>query len=206
MPKVTFFNLAEEKRNNLIEALQKEFSRVPLYEASISNIIKSANIPRGSFYQYFEDKEDAYFYLLNKQLEKSNENFILCLEKCNGDLFDTMIEMYALTIKEIVIDENLHLLKNAFLNMTHEIENSFNKIFNAHGNLEQFQKIASLLNITNLNISNDKELFHLMKIIATITLRNLIEKLAVNLPDSEAMDNYKIEINLLKKGLYKETK
>jgi AcrR family transcriptional regulator len=203
LPKVTFFNLTEEKRANLIEALQKEFSRVPLYEASISNIIKNANIPRGSFYQYFEDKEDAYFFLLNKQLEKSNENFILCLEKCDGDLFDTMIEMYDLTLKEIAVDKNLQLLKNAFLNMTHEIERSFNKVFIAHGNLDQFQKISSLLKITNLNISNETELFHLVKIIATVTLRNLIEKLAKNVPDSEAMDNYKLEINLLKKGLYR---
>ena len=61
MPKQTFFNLPEGKRKTLMNAAEKEFARVPLAKASISNIIKDANIPRGSFYQYFENKEDLYF-------------------------------------------------------------------------------------------------------------------------------------------------
>lgn len=205
MPKETFFNLTEEKRNHLLEALEEEFSRVPFYEASISNIIKTAKIPRGSFYQYFEDKEDAYFFILNKQVKQSNQDFIFCLEECEGDIFNAMTKMFALTIKEISVGENLQILKNAFLNMTHEIESTFHKIFNAHGNLDQFQKIATLINFGNLNISSDRELFHLMKIITTITLRNLIEKLARNLSEKEAMNNFLIELELLKKGLYKKT-
>lgn len=116
-----------------------------------------------------------------------------------------MIEMFALTIKEISVGENRHFIRNAFLHMTHEMGTSFNKIFHAHGNLEQFQKISSLLKIDNLNISNEKELFHLVKIIATITLRNLVEKFAKNISDDEALNNYSTEINLLKKGLYKTT-
>ncbi|MEH7746974.1 TetR/AcrR family transcriptional regulator, partial [Neobacillus drentensis] len=39
MPKQTFFNLTNEKQRSLINAAKKEFSRVPLHEASISNII-----------------------------------------------------------------------------------------------------------------------------------------------------------------------
>lgn len=203
MPKATFFNLAEDKRNILIEALVKEFSRVPLYNASVSNIVKSANIPRGSFYQYFEDKEDAYFYLLNEQVAKSKEKFILCLLKYNGDLFDAMIEMFALTIMDFSKGENINFLKNALLNMTHEIESSFNDIFDANGNEDQFQQISLLINKDNLNISSDKELLHLLKIVATVTFRNLIERLAGNVSDKEALDDYSIEMELLKRGLYK---
>ena len=66
MPKLTFFNLPEMKRNKLIRAAEAEFSRVPLSQASISNIVKAAEIPRGSFYQYFENKEDAYYFLLEE--------------------------------------------------------------------------------------------------------------------------------------------
>ncbi len=59
MPKQTFLSLPEDKQNTLIQSAKKEFSRVPLHEASIANIIKDAGIPRGSFYQYFEDKENC---------------------------------------------------------------------------------------------------------------------------------------------------
>lgn len=203
MPKITFFNLADDKRQLLIEALEQEFSRVPLYNASISNIVKSANIPRGSFYQYFEDKEDAYFFLLKEQLIRNKENFIFSLQKCNGDLFDTMTELYGLTIRELSKGENINFLKNVFLNMTHEIENKFNEVFHADGDIEHFKKISLLIKRDDLNVADDKELFHLMKIIITITLRNLIEKFAENLSEKEAMNNYLIEIELLKKGLKK---
>ncbi|MCQ6349569.1 TetR/AcrR family transcriptional regulator, partial [Bacillus cereus] len=94
MPKQTFFNLEREKKELLIQAAMKEFSRVPLFEASISNIIKDAGIPRGSFYQYFEDKEDVFFFLLNDHSKRDNEKFISILKENEGDLFDSYIELY----------------------------------------------------------------------------------------------------------------
>ena len=62
VPKSTFFNLNEEKRIKIEKALKTEFSRGSFEEASVSNIVTNAQIPRGSFYQYFEDKEDAIKY------------------------------------------------------------------------------------------------------------------------------------------------
>lgn len=58
MPKQTFMKLSEEKKEKIIKAAKKEFSRVTIEEASIKNIIEEANIARVSFYQYFESKED----------------------------------------------------------------------------------------------------------------------------------------------------
>lgn len=58
MPKETFFKLAEEKKEKIINAAKKEFKRVPLEQASIKNIVEDAGIARGSFYQYFDSKED----------------------------------------------------------------------------------------------------------------------------------------------------
>lgn len=44
MPTQTFFHLPKEKQKRLIEAARIEFSRVPLKEASIANIVKLADI------------------------------------------------------------------------------------------------------------------------------------------------------------------
>uniref|UniRef100_UPI00366B4B3A TetR/AcrR family transcriptional regulator n=1 Tax=Phytohabitans flavus TaxID=1076124 RepID=UPI00366B4B3A len=49
-----------------MDAANKEFARAPFNDASISHIIKDAGIPRGSYYQYFDDKADLYFYLLEQ--------------------------------------------------------------------------------------------------------------------------------------------
>ncbi len=66
MPKETFYNLSEEKRQRIINSAEKEFFRVPLSKASIANIVTRAQIPRGSFYQYFDDLNDLYHYFFEK--------------------------------------------------------------------------------------------------------------------------------------------
>lgn len=64
MPKQTFFNLTDEKRNLILELAIEEFSSQDFKNASITNIVAKAGIAKGSFYQYFEDKRDLYFYLI----------------------------------------------------------------------------------------------------------------------------------------------
>jgi TetR/AcrR family transcriptional regulator len=64
MPKKTFFNLPETKRSRFLSIAIDEFARNPYDVASISNIVREAGIAKGSFYQYFEDKQDLYRYLV----------------------------------------------------------------------------------------------------------------------------------------------
>ena len=65
MPKQTFFNLADKKRQRITELAIAEFAHADYENASISNIVKQAKIAKGSFYQYFEDKKDLYLYLID---------------------------------------------------------------------------------------------------------------------------------------------
>lgn len=64
MPKQTFFNLPEEKRNTIINAAIDEFAEYGLENASTNRIVAKSGIAKGSFYQYFEDKQDVFTYLL----------------------------------------------------------------------------------------------------------------------------------------------
>ncbi len=70
MPKSTFFNLPEEKRNLILEVAIDEFAGKDYDSASISQIVARAGIAKGSFYQYFEDKRDLYFYLVELAAEE----------------------------------------------------------------------------------------------------------------------------------------
>ena len=72
MPTDTFNKLPEEKKTKVILAAKKEFTRASLKEASIKNIVEEAGIARGSFYQYFESKEDLLQYLLKEHVEEMN--------------------------------------------------------------------------------------------------------------------------------------
>lgn len=64
MPTDTFFRLPDEKRKRLMDAAWEEFTSVRFSDTSINKIIRAANIPRGSFYQYFSDKDDLFGYLV----------------------------------------------------------------------------------------------------------------------------------------------
>ena len=65
VPTVTFANLPEEKRQQLIDIALEEFATKPYEQASITNIVKLAGIAKGSIYQYFENKKDLYFHLFD---------------------------------------------------------------------------------------------------------------------------------------------
>ena len=65
MPKQTFFNLPEEKRDAILGLAIEEFAENDYKNASISRIVAHAGIAKGSFYQYFEDKKDLYLYLID---------------------------------------------------------------------------------------------------------------------------------------------
>lgn len=87
MPTSTFFRLPEEKRLRLIEASWEEFTTTSFSDASINKIIRSAHIPRGSFYQYFEGKEDLFSYLVSNMQEIFLETLKGILARCQGDIF-----------------------------------------------------------------------------------------------------------------------
>jgi AcrR family transcriptional regulator len=88
MPKDTFFNLPDYKRNRIIRIAIREFAENPYDVASISNIVREAGIAKGSFYQYFEDKQDLYRYLIELGTEE-RLNVIkgLPTQDLSGDLF-----------------------------------------------------------------------------------------------------------------------
>ena len=64
MPKQTFLNLPEEKRKVIVDSAIEEFAEYGLENASTNRIVANSGISKGSFYQYFEDKQDLFMYLL----------------------------------------------------------------------------------------------------------------------------------------------
>lgn len=75
MPKQTFLNLPEEKRKVIIDAAIEEFAEYGLENASTNRIVANSGISKGSFYQYFEDKQDVFMYLLGVLEHEKMEYF-----------------------------------------------------------------------------------------------------------------------------------
>lgn len=73
MPNQTFFNLPAEKREQILQVAIDEFADNDYDSASISRIVARAGIAKGSFYQYFTDKDDLYGYLLGLLAEAKTQ-------------------------------------------------------------------------------------------------------------------------------------
>jgi AcrR family transcriptional regulator len=93
MPKDTFYNLSDNKKQKILNAAVQEFSTQRFSEASINQIVKTAGIPRGSFYQYFHDKEDLFHYMFEEILKEKRE-IISHIETLNPDtdVFEACIQ------------------------------------------------------------------------------------------------------------------
>jgi AcrR family transcriptional regulator len=76
MPTSTFFRLPEERRDRLVNEAIAEFSDRTYTEASLSQIARRARIPKGSVYQYFEDKLDLYRWLLTEEAPRRKREFL----------------------------------------------------------------------------------------------------------------------------------
>lgn len=91
MPTKRFLKLKEEKQHVILAAAIHEFSSVPYSSASINQIIKEADISRGSFYTYFEDKDDLMQYILRGFREKCQARVLRAVEETQGDPFQAVI-------------------------------------------------------------------------------------------------------------------
>ena len=94
MPTDTFFRLPAEKRERVLTAAREEFSCVKYTDVSINRIIHAAEIPRGSFYQYFTDKDDLFRYLTDGFKRYALEGYLEVLEECAGDIFRTALAAF----------------------------------------------------------------------------------------------------------------
>ncbi len=97
MPKDTFYNLSEEKKKRIFDAAVQEFSTRRFSDASLNQIVKAAKIPWGSFYQYFNDKEDLYLYIV-EEISKDMHQIIGAFNP-NASFFETIIQRAEGTLK-----------------------------------------------------------------------------------------------------------
>lgn len=100
MPSTTFFNLPSEKREKLLRAAREEFTRVPYGDASINRIVRSAGIPRGSFYMYFQDKAELLHFLLGEYGKRLIALLEAFLQENHGDLFAAFLAFYDRILQE----------------------------------------------------------------------------------------------------------
>lgn len=201
MPKQTFLNLDQRKQAKLIMALKKEFSRAPLHAASIANIVKEASIPRGSFYQYFEDKEDALLFLIDLLSQEYQRDFLTCISQANGDLFESFLNFFKLLINKSAEPDRKQFFFNAVLSQNHKLEQAFVEMVKKNQKMFDFFKA---INTEELSITSVEEFRHVIKILVAVSSHNIVHTLITNTSVEQAVEDFTKELEILKNGLKKK--
>lgn len=174
MPKSTFFRLADEKRHRLVKAAYEEFARAPFNEASISNIIKDAGIPRGSFYQYFDDKADVYFYLMDRMKDSTEAHIKDAMVAHDNDLFAAVADMFDETIDAIVEGPHAAFFQNMFMYMDFHAVNKMSGPPvppKGHGQLTSY--LVEHADRTKLRVENDNDVRMLVRQIMGLFMQTI---------------------------------
>lgn len=95
VPKSTFFNLSEDKRKRILQEAVLEFRDNNFDVASINRIVERSGISKGSFYQYFKDKEDLYLHIITIIGEKKTLYLTPAMMNFSAlGFYETLRELY----------------------------------------------------------------------------------------------------------------
>lgn len=115
MPTERFLNLPGEKRERILNAALAELARVPFDALSINRIVQGAGIARGSFYQYFADKNDLLEYIMQGYKDTMQQVARQSFAQNGGDLFEVFADILRFTIEFGSQEQRYEVLKNVFV-------------------------------------------------------------------------------------------
>lgn len=170
MPKETFYRLPDEKRERIMAAAEREFLENSFEAASINRIIKEAAIPRGSFYQYFEDKKDIFLYIVSTHKNEAFGFVESFIKDSDGDVFSFMRKAIDFMISA-ECSEKVEGMKRIFSQPW-----VFDMIVSdtMKGKQEEANTPKGIMfkyiDKNQLNVENDDELIALINIFASISL------------------------------------
>lgn len=107
-----------DKRSMLDQAAYQVFSEVGFKAANISRITEQANISTGSFYNYYQSKEDIFSKIFIEENQRMHEHMMSTLDFNNDvlKLFDHAIElMYTIFSQNKILREYFNPEVNMFL-------------------------------------------------------------------------------------------
>lgn len=115
MPKETFLNLEEMKKDKIEDILLDIFSNQNIANISVAQIVNEMQMSRGAFYKYFGDLADAYQYITQKGMMMIHDEIFFEIINHDNNLFEG-IKAFVVKFSKLNKDDLLYryfiLLKN----------------------------------------------------------------------------------------------
>lgn len=199
-----FLNLSNEKQDKIINAALKEFGENSFEKASTNNIVKYAEISKGTLFNYFNSKQELYDYLIDFSFSSITEVVLNDVDLNNPDLFER--------IKQIGISKIKYMSRYPYML-------NFTKKYYERNTLEEIKELAEKYapNIytrvysENIDFTLFKEGTNIEKAIKVTqwSIEKLGDELLLGNPCMDNLDEYKYIVSriddyldFLKKSFY----
>lgn len=203
----TFQNLNENKKNRIIDAALVEFSTRPFNEASITNIVKNAEISRGSFYQYFGNKENIYKYLVNFLYTKHRDELVNILIENSGQLYPSLLKFYENYIDDLFESKYFAFYKNTFRYVNHYLigDEGVLSLRNQSTNREEQQKkFISIVDMDDLKADSSQDVLEYIYFLVNTIHHMIIDGFVNDLPMDEIKSRSYRAVDWLYYGIRKD--
>lgn len=202
MPTDTFNKLPEEKKAKVILAAKREFARASLKDASIKNIVEDAGIARGSFYQYFDSKEDLLQYLLKEHVEEMNRKLEDTLKETDGDIFQVFISIYNYMADECINKGEAEFFKRIFGELKTSQDNMFMVDMKKY-KPKDISEYYDLVNKKDLKIKSVKEFRLLNRMLHAVTKKAVVCSFRYDSKE-KAREDYLKQLEYIKYGVMRK--
>jgi len=199
MPQQTFHNLTKQKRTKIFNAGFKEFSSNNYYNASINTIVNDADISKGSFYQYFSDKNDFYWYIINRVLDEQISKYDKLLEGANGNFIKAEEHLF---FHFSVLLENYkyrNLIRNVFDSSYYDVTNSL--ISSGGVDYDMIYDLITQKRAKIVKKMSKDEFIIVFSMMRNILNNSIITLISKNLATKDAIHFYQTQVNFLLKGI-----
>ena len=202
MPSSRFFKLPDEKRSKILRAVHSELAEFPVDELSINRIIHSAGISRGSFYQYFKDKDDLLEYVFSDFRQVMTREIKASIERNQGDMFEVGMDI----LKKIVAmgsrEENRRIFVNVFLYVK-VAQSSLERVIADEEAL--VNGFVRYIDRSRLKFTSDEEVRELMKL-GLALFKDSVCRCFADIDNAPAiMETFRKRIEIIKYGAWKQS-
>lgn len=201
MIKQTYYNLPKDKKERILKAIISEIDKYDFEDISINRIVHTAQISRGSFYQYFDNKTDLFHLILEDFRLDMCSTCKSALNRTNGDLIGAC---------KIVFDYVVQVCAKQYYASAFKTVFSFTD-YNSQFLIEKscpqgesvIQEIIQLVNKSLLNIEGEGDIEVILEIVAAVLCKSWFE-IFVMKRDAAAVKN-KLDhmLLLMKNGFYR---
>ena len=203
MIKQTFYNLPITKRERIYQAIKTEFDRVPLDKISINSIIKEANISRGSFYQYFDDKGDLYDIFADKIMDSIKECFTNTLVKYKGDLFATTEEVMSLHFIKVSQPKAKSQMQKFVPGVSVNAKSILDRI--CERSITYFNELTPNIDTRKFSFDNSPEDIRILfEMLLSISKNAIFDVLFMDIDTDEAIKILNKKLKIIKNGCLKK--